>query len=82
MPKTNRKAYVGAKLVVASPMTAGEFAQKHDRGLPASKEEPGYEVIYEDQYYSWSPKDVFDKAYHEVNIDMAKFLIDSGRKTE
>lgn len=26
----------------------------------------GYKVIYEDGYTSWSPKDVFEKAYKEV----------------
>ena len=28
----------------------------------------GYKVVYEDGYVSWSPKDVFEKAYKEVGV--------------
>lgn len=27
---------------------------------------PGYHVIYEDGYESWSPKDVFERAYFQI----------------
>ena len=30
--------------------------------------EDGYKVVYEGGYESWSPKDVFEKAYHEVDV--------------
>ena len=30
--------------------------------------EDGYKVVYEGGYESWSPKDVFEKAYHEVGV--------------
>ena len=44
--------YIGTKLVKAKP----ESKDGKD----------GYKVIYEDGYISWSPKDVFEKAYLEV----------------
>lgn len=49
------KNYVGVKLIQAEPM---------------SKEgAPGYRVVYPDGYESWSPKDVFEKAYMVVGDD-------------
>lgn len=45
------KEYVGIKLVKATPLKKGDAE--------------GYEVLYEDGYRSWSPKDVFEKAYRE-----------------
>jgi len=29
--------------------------------------EEGYKVVYPDGYVSWSPKDVFEEAYHKTN---------------
>ncbi len=61
------RSYIGVKQVSAVPMTAGEAVDKGYRvGQNGSVIPPttqGYEVIYEDGYKSWSPKDVFDKAY-------------------
>ena len=61
------KQYIGVKRVSAVPMTAGGAVDKGYRvGQNGSVIPPttqGYEVIYEDGYKSWSPKDVFDKAY-------------------
>jgi hypothetical protein len=33
----------------------------------SGKKAPGYAVKYEDGYISWSPKDVFEKAYVPVD---------------
>lgn len=44
--------YIGTKVVDAEPQ------------IKDGNE--GYKVVYEDGYTSWSPKDVFEKAYHEV----------------
>lgn len=64
------KQYIGVKLVGAVPMTAGEAVDKGYRvGQNGSIVPPttqGYEVIYEDGYKSWSPKDVFDNAYRSI----------------
>lgn len=45
------KKYLGVKIIQAEPMYSIE------------KEQEGYRVVYEDGYFSWSPKDVFEKAY-------------------
>jgi hypothetical protein len=38
------------------------------RGYNDSNPEiPGYKVVYEDGYESWSPKDVFEKAYRGID---------------
>lgn len=47
-----KKVYVGTKIVVAYP-------QKKD-------DKDGYAVVYEDNYTSWSPKEVFENSYREV----------------
>jgi len=49
--------YYGTKRVTAWP-------QNKDPALIASPE--GYAVMYEDGYTSWSPKDVFEKAYQPI----------------
>lgn len=65
----NMKKYIGTKEVKATPMTLGEFITKTDRnpyqndGKMHGNNEEGYLVEYADGYQSWSPKDVFDKAY-------------------
>lgn len=46
------KHYIGTKIVQAMP------EQREDK--------EGYKVVYEDGYTSWSPRDVFEKAYLEV----------------
>lgn len=54
------KEYIGVKVVKAEPL------EKNG--------EKGYKVIYEDSYESWSPKDVFEKAYKSCKLvaDMEK----------
>lgn len=47
------KKYLGVKIIEAeSEIKNGEN---------------GYKVVYEDGYVSWSPKDVFEKAYRRIN---------------
>lgn len=46
------KKYLGVKLIEAEPMNRAE--------------QEGYSVKYEDGYTSWSPKEVFEKAYFEL----------------
>ena len=68
--------YIGTKIVLAEPMEAHAFALNRERG-PGSPEviseidseghsQPGYEVVYEDGYTSWSPKETFERAYRLV----------------
>lgn len=58
--------YIGTKLIKAKPMTRGEYnALKGIKGDYRYKGEEGYLVVYvdSDNYESWSPKDVFERAY-------------------
>lgn len=49
------KLYIGAKII---------------KGEPEVKDgKDGYKVVYPDGYASWSPKDVFEKAYREIDCD-------------
>lgn len=68
--------YIGAKLIEAMPGTMAE-AQAMKCGVPAEIQEKifkesgtvnkdGYIVKYPDGYISWSPKDVFEKVYMQV----------------
>ena len=61
--------YLGVKIVDAEPMTQGQqWAESHNGVsccLPGEDRE-GYKVVYEDGYVSWSPKEVFEKAYRPI----------------
>lgn len=62
------KHYMGFKLIKAEPMTRGDYNEYRDWKIPADENplDEGYIVWYSDNYCSWSPKDVFEKAYMEV----------------
>lgn len=69
------KTYVGTKVVYATPMNRAEYNEYRGWELPAYENgaEEGYLVEYADGgrandsrhagYISWSPKDVFERAY-------------------
>lgn len=60
--------YLGVKIIHAEPMS--EFDFRRAKGMTPSSDEKdknGYKVIYEDGYVSWSPKDVFEKAYRRID---------------
>lgn len=73
-PKDEQKNYVGVKAVTA-------FKEEKSG-------QSGYGVIYENGYQSWSPKDVFEKAYIEVGnenkitIDNVKSFIKTTEVTK
>lgn len=70
--------YIGTKLIKAWPMNRLEYNQYRDWELPDDEDgaDEGYLVEYLDGeqsnheahegYISWSPKDVFEKAYRET----------------
>lgn len=64
------KKFFGTKVVMAEPMTKIEAEKVLGRKIatlkPVTVEENGYLVEYKGGYKSWSPKDVFDEAYHEA----------------
>lgn len=63
------KKYIGTKLIEAKPMTRGEYNKYRGWTIPPDEnpDDPGYLVKYSDSYESWSPKDVFDSAYLQVD---------------
>ena len=73
-PETQTKSgfqiYIGVKRLIAEP-------QEKDG-------KPGYHVVYEDGYESWSPKDVFERAYFPITRpdklveEDIKHFIDAG----
>lgn len=79
------KQYIGTKLVSATPAIrkGGKVYPLTDE-IPKSMEpvEEGYKVIYEDGYESWSPKDVFEKAYRPcdgMNFGLAIEALKQGK---
>ena len=72
------KKYVGMKIINAKPMTRIEYNMFRGWTLPDNEngEDEGYLVEYTDGgkantdqykgYVSWSPKDVFERAYKEI----------------
>ena len=59
------KKYIGTKQVSATPAWRidGKVYPKDGVVPRVMNREDGYKVVYEDGYESWSPKDVFEKAY-------------------
>ena len=87
--------YIGTKIIMATPATEGEvWAMKSGftgdlSGHPEIRKQieamsdPGYRVVYEDGYVSWSPKDVFEKAYRPttgMNFGLALEAVKMGHK--
>lgn len=66
--------YIGTKLIKAKPMTRGEYNAYRGWTLPKNEnpDDDGYLIVYvdSDDYASWSPKDVFDRAYRSCDGGM------------
>lgn len=73
------KNYIGVKIVKAKPGTMAEAeAMKAKCSVEVTermfknsgtKNLEGYIVMYPDGYISWSPKDVFEKAYRPLECE-------------
>lgn len=75
------KKYTGTKEVSAKPMSLGEFRAYSGRDPYSNTEDPGdsymgYLVKYEDGYESWSPKNVFEKAYKCTETFVDRLLVE------
>ena len=73
------KKYLGTKLVTAKPMTRAEAEVILGKSIKPAKQEysgDGYLVRYEDGYQSWSPKEVFDKAYKHADKFLDRLIIE------
>ena len=61
--------YIGTKVIEAEPaIKKGKVVYGVNDPIPKTMEqvEEGYRVRYEDGYVSWSPKNVFEKAYMKI----------------
>ena len=63
------KQYIGTKIIEAEPATRGDCYHGPNMLSAEGAAAPGYRVRYSDGYESWSPKDVFEKAYLEVTTN-------------
>lgn len=73
------KKYIGTKLVQATPaIRKGGKVYLPTDAIPRTMEvtEKGYKVVYEDGYESWSPKDVFEKAYKVAETFKDRLVIE------
>lgn len=81
------KKYIGTKTVNAEPMTKGEAYEKNllQSNIKVTDEDAnqeGYLVEYEDGYRSWSPKDVFEKAYKVADTFQDRLVIEEHELNE
>jgi len=56
-----KEKYIGVKIIKAEPMDCQKDSHNSKVG------DPGYDVEYENGYKSWSPAEVFEKAYIKTN---------------
>lgn len=61
--------YIGTKLIEAKSMNLGDYNKFKGWTIPEDEDpkREGYLVKYSDDYISWSPKEVFEKAYLKVD---------------
>ena len=83
------KKYLGVKLIEADVITRGEYNIFRGWTIPENENpaDEGYLVKYSDDYVSWSPKKVFEKAYMPlgdpsgtriVEDDVNNFVVNSN----
>lgn len=70
------KKYLGTKLVTAKPMTGEDAEAVLIKPAKQEYSGEGYLVRYEDGYQSWSPKEVFDKAYKPADNFIDRLIIE------
>ena len=60
--------YIGVKLIEAEEMVLGEYNKYRGWQIPKDEDpaKKGYLVVYPDGYVSWSPKEIFEKAYMKI----------------
>ena len=79
------KKYIGTKLVQATPaIRKGGKVYLPTDAIPRTMEqvEEGYKVVYEDGHESWSPKDVFEKAYKIAETPVDRMQIEAEEVNE
>ena len=78
------KKYIGTKQVSATPAWRidGKVYPKDGAVPRVMNREDGYKVVYEDGYESWSPKDVFEKAYKVADTFLDRLIIEQKELAE
>lgn len=78
------KKYIGTKQVSATPAWRidGKVYPKDGEVPRSMNREDGYKVVYEDGYESWSPKDVFEKAYKVAETFLDRLIIERKELAE
>lgn len=83
--------YLGTKEVSAKPMTRGEYNDYRGWQIPENEDpnEQGYLIEYQDGgkskdsrhagYISWSPADVFDRAYAPIDTWLDRVKLEQER---
>lgn len=81
------KTYIGTKIIQGEPMDEWDFLRDYkntsteqlanDESLAPNR--PGYKVVYEDGYVSWSPKEPFENAYRELTEGEQKAVVANMR---
>lgn len=79
------KKYIGIKWIKAEPMTRGDYNKYRGWQIPKDENpaDEGYLVIHGGGYESWSPKEVFEQAYHEsgkMSFSEALYALKRGAK--
>lgn len=74
----------GTKTLLASPMTLGEYNLYRGWTIPENEdpEAPGYVVIYQDEYISWSPAAAFEESYRPSGTWQERLLIEQEQLAE
>lgn len=78
------RKYIGTKQVSATPAWRidGKVYPKDGEVSRSMNREDGYKVVYEDGYESWSPKDVFEKAYKVAETFLDRLMIERKELAE
>ena len=87
-------AFIGTKSVLATTMTRGEYNEYRGWTIPENEDlaEQGYLVEYVDGgkpnderhkgYISWSPRDVFEKSYHQSQTPQDRVRLEQIELTQ
>lgn len=82
------KKYIVKKQIQAEPMTKGDAYMKNiliSDNIPTTEEDkatPGYKVVDEDGYVSWSPEETFKKAYRCIETYVDRLIIEKDELHE
>ena len=76
------KTYIGTKIIQAEPAFRidGEIYPESGPVPRSMNREEGYRVHYPDGYESWSPRDVFEEAYREIDGMNFGLAIEAAKK--